>query len=627
MKTRIHKSQIVTAVVLSSTLGIAALGVGGAAISGAEEIPNLQAYATTSADAGSDATSDAPIASSATLETSDYSKTQVVYAKGSATGSVSGIYAVNSFSSSANANIIDEGKYTSVTNLTNTAGIIANGNTCSFTSDSAGEFMYQGDLPSSTKLPWNISVTYKLDGEAIDASELAGKSGALTIKIKIEPTADNDSLKKFCDNYLVQATAKLDNSKCSNISAEGATTAQSSGDTQLSYMVFPGKTGDYTITANVKDFEFDGITVVCVPLSIALDVDDSEFNSATDDLKKLKEAIENLNAGASELEVGSNNVSAGLDALSSMSNTLTGAANSFGNALSSANDGASNLNGAVSDQLSSGMQQLSAGSDTYANTLSSQAEELATETAGKSTESAKAEYAQSLSAYTQTYTAVYTQIYTALILGGTDPTTAAEAAATQAMQNENVQTSLNSLNEKTESLAELSGNLGALQALTSATQGYSGLSDGISNLNSSVGTLAAGSSSLASGLQQLNSAYKDMNSGVLQYAAGVDKLAGNYPTLNSGVLELKSGTNELQNETASIDTKMINSVKDKLTEYLNPTFTMIDFVNGDTQHIKRVQFVYMTDAIEVPDKNIEETEDAQEDKNFFEKLIALFLGE
>ena len=610
----------VTACALAGALGLTTFGIGAVLPATTMAAINGDATTTMAAMNVNEQTRTVPTST-------DYTKTQVVYAKGSATGNVSGVYVVNSFNSSANANLKDEGKYSSVTNLTNMAAINVNGDTCSFTSDDAGEFMYQGDLSSSTKLPWDVSVTYALDGKTVNAGELAGKSGALTMKIKIEPTGDSEELKNFSDNFLVQATAKLDNSKCSNIVADGATAAQSSGDTQLSYMVFPGKTGEFTITADVKDFEFDGLTVVAVPLSIALSLDDSEFSDATDDLTKLKEAIEELNDGASELEVGSNNVSAGLSVLSSMSDTLTNGSNSFANALSTANNGVTSLNDAVSGQLAGGVQQLSAGSETYANALNLQAEALGAKTAGKTVETAKTEYAQALTTYTQTYTAAYTQIYTALIQTGQDPTVAAQTAAAQAMQNENVQLSLNSLNEKVQSLAELSGNLGALQALTSATQGYSQINDGISNLNSSVGTLADGSSSLASGLQQLNSAYGELNSGLSQYTSGVDKLAGNYPTLNSGISTLNSGTSELQSETADIDTKMVSTVKDKLTEYLNPSFTMTDFVNGSTDHIKRVQFVYMTDAIEIEDDEPAQTEEATNEKSFIDKLVALFAGE
>lgn len=138
--------------------------------------------------------------------------------------------------------MFDTGNYLDVVNLTSGGKITKIGDTCSFATNESGKFMYQGNLDTSTKLPWNISVSYAIDGHELSANELAGKSGVLTMKIKIEPTNDN-ATKSYLDNFLIQATAKFDNSNCTNIVANGATSAQSSGQTQLSYMVFPSKTG------------------------------------------------------------------------------------------------------------------------------------------------------------------------------------------------------------------------------------------------------------------------------------------------------------------------------------------------------------------------------------------------
>lgn len=116
---------------------------------------------------------------------------------------------------------------------------------------------------------------------------------------------------------------------------------------------------------------------------------------------------------------------------------------------------------------------------------------------------------------------------------------------------------------------------------------------------------------------------------------------GVYVVNNFESSSLNSGTQQLQSQTANVDTKMVSTVKDKLQEYLNPTFTLADFVNGDTQNIKRVQFVYMTDSIEIDDENAHESNsdsddgssesvdntDNGNDANFFSKLIALFAGE
>ena len=88
-------------------------------------------------------------------------------------------------------------------------------------------------------------------------------------------------------------------------------------------------------------------------------------------------------------------------------------------------------------------------------------------------------------------------------------------------------------------------------------------------------------------------------------------------------IESAGGTQELQDQTTGISGKMIDAVRDKLTEYLNPSFTLHDFVNDSTEGIENVQFVYKTDAIEIPDDDEEEAE-PEDNRTFFEKLLALF---
>ncbi len=55
---------------------------------------------------------------------------------------------------------------------------------------------------------------------------------------------------------------------------------------------------------------------------------------------------------------------------------------------------------------------------------------------------------------------------------------------------------------------------------------------------------------------------------------------------------------ELADRTGDLDTQVIDTIKDKVQDMLNPDFTPTDFVNGEQGgHMGRVQFVYMTGAI------------------------------
>ena len=72
------------------------------------------------------------------------------------------------------------------------------------------------------------------------------------------------------------------------------------------------------------------------------------------------------------------------------------------------------------------------------------------------------------------------------------------------------------------------------------------------------------------------------------YTQGANALASSYGTFSSGVATLASGTDELAAQTNGLDRKALDSVKDQLSDFLNPQFTQQDFVNGRTEDIDTV---------------------------------------
>ena len=204
-------------------------------------------------------------------------KEEVVYANLSATGQVEQAYVVNSFDLKESSTVVDFGAYDSVENLTNLQPLEQAGNQVSFTAD-AGKFYYQGNLKDSS-LPWNVKITYTLDGVEITPEELAGQSGYLTIHLattqngKIDPT--------FYENYLLQISITLDTDLCEDIQAPNGTFANVGQDKMITFTVLPGSDGDLTVSAQVKDFEMTGISLSAVPYSMAFDLPDtSEMHSA-----------------------------------------------------------------------------------------------------------------------------------------------------------------------------------------------------------------------------------------------------------------------------------------------------------------------------------------------------------
>lgn len=227
-------------------------------------------------------------------------KDENVYVTLGQDGSVSGIYVINEFSSEEGGEISDYGDYSSLKNLTDQSEIsMENGH---ITADMPkGKFYYQGNMESG-ELPWNISISYYLDGEKIDADELAGKSGNLKIVIQTEENPDGN--KAFFDNYLLQATVVLNTEKCSDIQAEGATAGNVGVNRQLVYTILPGEEKEIEITAEVQEFEMSGITFQGVPMSLGISEDMLGDMELTDQTKELTDAVALLDDGVGELKKG-----------------------------------------------------------------------------------------------------------------------------------------------------------------------------------------------------------------------------------------------------------------------------------------------------------------------------------
>ena len=283
-------------------------------------------------------------------------KEEVVYANLDEAGDVTGVYVVNSVQGS---DITDYGTYTSVKNLTTEDKINLDGDRITIHTD-ADKVYYQGDLDTK-EIPWNIAITYKLDGKEYKAEELAGKSGSLEINISITQNKNCDE--SFWSGYALQGTLTLDATKCKNIVADQATIANVGSDKQLSYIILPGKGADLTVKADVMDFEMDAISINGVKLNMDMDVDDSEL---TDQVKEIQDAIMKLNDGAADLNDGASDLNDGASELDDGAADLKDGADKLNDGAGALKDGVSSLKTGV-DTLGTGAGELKTGASALAS--------------------------------------------------------------------------------------------------------------------------------------------------------------------------------------------------------------------------------------------------------------------
>lgn len=373
--------------------GLAIAGALGVAIA----VPGMHVFAegvgSTKGDDAKKPASEQDVKSGESKAADDYTKNQVVYTKLDGDGNKTGVFVVNSFSAPKGSTIEDAGVYDKVVNLSTTKKLADKDGHVAVEGQGEQDFVYQGDLSKDTQLPWNVSVSYKLDGKDVTAEELGGKSGKLSMKLTVAPNPEYKGTGEYTDNYLVQVTGMLKDSECHKVDAEGATAAANGSNTQLTYMVLPGSTAEYTVNADVEDFEFDGWQIVGVPLSLALDVDSSDMD--TSQLNELEDGIAAANDGAGLVKDGAATLSEALGVANNGAGQLMAGANAAADGVTKLADGSAQVNdgagqvaagaGALADgstTLDGGASQVAAGAGTLAQGTASLMSQLPTLTGG-----------------------------------------------------------------------------------------------------------------------------------------------------------------------------------------------------------------------------------------------------
>ena len=511
-------------------------------------------------------------------------KEEVVYVMTDAQGNVENVNVVNIF---GKGDVTDYGDYSSVKMLTSTEPITQNGDKITFTTGKEKVY-YQGTLENA-QIPWNIGITYTLDGKEISPEELAGQSGTLKIHILITENTKADST--FYENYALQAAFTLDTAKCENIVAEGATLANVGADKQISYTVLPGKGLDAEITADVVDFEMDAVAINGVKLDLNIEIDDSELmdkvseiQDATTDLndgakelkdgagdlndgaKELKDGAVDLNDGAKELKDGAKDLQDGAKDLYDGVNSLDDGINSLKGGIGTVQNGLNTLNGKSSD-LTGGSAQVLEALKTIQSSLNNVAistEQLKTLT--DSSAAIKQGIADLHNGAVALQTAVsYDSYKAAMQANGLDidalKTKNTETITTMQAQVEAMQANL----EQIRSIPEYESDTAlAAQAAQLETQiaTFSNLIQLLAANNGSLGgtetyfaSMSGGVADLVNGLAALQANYEKFNAAIGELVtnlsglavnmstlkAGIDQLVTQYGTLNSGIQEYTTG--------------------------------------------------------------------------------------
>lgn len=604
-------------------------------------------------------------------------KEEVIYVTLDASGELVSAYAVNSF---PGGEITDYGDYDSVRVLNTGDEIEYKGGIVNITTD-AKRIYYQGGL-KKVELPWDISLTYRLDGKAVTAEEIAGKSGEVEIRFTV--TQNEKCTGTFYDDYALQASFTLPGDVFGDISAPDATVAAVGADRQLTYTLLPGEGIDTLITATAENFSLPAVSINGIHLNLNVDVNSDGIK---DQVGQLVDAAGRLNSGASalysgsqELQTGASGLLDGSESLQSGIAELDAGVAELQDGLIVMRDGLNELYASSGDltsgagQVYSGLAQVEAALDAL-DVDTSQIELLVT-SAQALADGAQSAYDGAVALRNALSTSA---LDSALAANGSTYTLSGLAQANLEAINELSQyaslfESVNMGQAYNDLVALLNGNASMLNGVSlyitavgteadALVSGLGELSAGCSEFNSAVIELSSTVSGLLSQLVQLQTAIAQLTDGSAELAYGVDaytagvaqlvdgfgsvmsgvsalaegssellsgsgELSAGAAELYSGVAELANGAQSMANgasalnsETSSLDVQAeIDSLLADIGGSMEAPVSFVDSRNGT---IRAVQFVIQTEEISAP-AEVAPPEPAAEEQSFWDKLLNLF---
>ena len=489
-------------------------------------------------------------------------KQEVIYATLDNSGTVKRLYAVNVLKGESGTLIQDHGTYESVSNLTNTSEITHLSDAVLFEMPDE-DFSYQGNL-TSTDLPWSIAFTYRLDGQEVQAADLAGKSGTLEITLHTSQNPAVDA--RYFENYLIQATCTLPMDKVENVQTDDGSIALSGSDTTVNFMVMPGKDGEASLAAQVTDLEMPGISVAAIPFSMAIDAPDTG---------SLVSNFDALIEGADQLDLGTQQLAQGIDAVRDATRqAAAGAA-----------------------EVAQGATQMSQGLAQYQQGLRAAADEAAGSVSQDDIAQAQENYKAALSVYAAAYAAEYERLMAAGDITSEEALKQAAANLSGSSAEQNMTVAMRTL---VELMAASAGSQGAAQALDQAADGLGPAAD----TQSLIGGMAA------------------LDAGTTELAQGLDQLAGGTGDLSQGASSLQEGTAMLAQETQGIPDRIQQEIDAMMADYDKSDFQPASFTSSKNTNVTLVQFVMTTDAIEVPEP--EQTDEPEQEETLIDRFFALF---
>ena len=585
--------------------------------------------------------------------TSDVDKSETVYVKADASGTINEIKVQTDLKNNGTSNEIKD--FSTLKDIKNTKG------NESFTQSSDGTITWENkgedihyEGTSTEELPVNVKISYTLDGKSIQPEDLSGKSGKLGIRFDYKNTTEenvtiNGEEMTSPVPFAVISAMILPEDTASNIQVTNGKIFTMNDQSVVVGYACPGlkdslKLTDYEptedisipesveVTADVTNFEMD-FTATVVSSGLFEDLEDDSFDDmedAADSLQELGDASGKLADGAAQLLGGASTYQTylgqyvdGVTALNENSGKLVSGASSLQNGLEQ-------LNSALSGQIST-----DSGSLPSAETLSALQEQI--KSLSQQLDSVDSSLAEAKSSFASVNWDTLKSSITE------DAKEQSKTAATDAVQStidqivsetasdsELSEESKNAVNDKMSQLKneindtiasaidqnlDLSSSTTDIDQLKSATEGtLNSLTELIASCHTTLDQMSSGAGSFAEAMQSLSSLSETLKTlqnslsalsagslqltqGLTSFQQGISQLSEGSSTLSQGATKLGTAGKELKEGYTTL-AEGISSISEGLTLFDKEGIQELEKLGGDDLKnlSKRMKAVKEADA-------------------------------
>ena len=491
--------------------------------------------------------------------TGETKKEETVYVKAEADGTVRDIVVSNILRNGTGAeSITDRSELTGIKNVKGKEGFQKREDGTLVWQAGGKDIYYQGETKKT--LPVDVKITYYLEGEQIEPSKLAGKSGNVRIRFdyvnhETQTVAVSGEERTISTPFVAVTGLFLDEEKFMNVEMENGRVISDGSRIMAGGVAIPGLSDSIALsevedledldipeylelTAYTTDFELPlTMTAVTSDFAEEIDLDDLDsYDDLKDDMQELKDASEELVDGTHELVDGVIELQDGAQELYDGAVELDDGAKEL-------KDGAVELDNGAFD-LRDGALELKDARNTYNAGLDTLIAAMANADGnGNDITVVAGQLSAGVDQVVDTTVgSVLQQINTALSAAGIEFSDAESFLEFDTSQISQVIPG--------DPGAELAARMAAAQAqvrqMITLKQGMEALSQGLTQVYGGVSTqLKPGAQQILDGARELYDGTKELKDGTEELLDGTTELKDGTVELLDGTVELKDGVQEL----------------------------------------------------------------------------------